>query len=167
MHAADIIMEKMHQYRPEFICKAFDLPSYYTAENVDHNCTHTSNICVPNISFLAEDDVDEAEDDTHTICGDWPFVHPGTYHSTADEKGIASLTMEVYSGFHLCRAISYVVMEQIAKDDLVLYYLFLGLSNMVIDIIESCKSFILSCRCKGGKHWVYLWCKKTRATNQF
>lgn len=99
VHAADIIMEKMHQYRPEFICEAFDLPSYYTAENVAHNCTHTSKICGPKISFLAEDDVDAAEDDTHTICGDWPFVHPGTYHSTADEKGIASLTMEVFFGF--------------------------------------------------------------------
>ena len=117
----------MHQYRPEFICKALDLPSYYTAEIVAHNCTHTSKICVPKISFLAEDDIDEAEDDTHTICGNSPFVHPGTYHSTADEKGIASLTMEVYSGFHLCQAI--------AMDELVLYYLFLGPSNMVIDIM--------------------------------
>ena len=88
-------MEKIHHYRPEFICGTLTVPSYYTAENASHYCSHTSKSCGPKLNFLSADDVDDLESDVHIICGDWPYVHPGTYHSTAEEKGIGSLTMEV------------------------------------------------------------------------
>lgn len=88
-------MEKIHQYRPEFICGTHNLPSYYTAENATHICTHTSKSSGPKMNFLSGDDVDDLENDAHITCGDWPFVHSGTYRSTAEEKGIGSLTMEV------------------------------------------------------------------------
>lgn len=92
---ADITMEKIHHYRPEFICGTLTVPSYYTAENASHYCSHTSKSCGPKLNFLSADDVDDLESDVHIICGDWPYVHPGTYHSTAEEKGIGSLIMEV------------------------------------------------------------------------
>jgi hypothetical protein len=70
-------MEKIHHYRPEFICGTLTVPSYYTAENASHYCSHTSKSCGPKLNFLSADDVDDLESDVHIICGDWPYVHPG------------------------------------------------------------------------------------------
>lgn len=101
-HVADITMEKIHHYRPEFICGTLNVPSYYTAENASHNCSHTSKSCGPKLNFLSADDVDDLESDVHITCGDWPFVNSATYHSTAEEKGIGSLIMEVCLIHFLC-----------------------------------------------------------------
>ncbi|KAG0553883.1 hypothetical protein M758_12G048900 [Ceratodon purpureus] len=98
---ADITMEKIHHYRPEFICGTLNVPSYYTAENASHNCSHTSKSCGPKLNFLSADDVDDLESDVHITCGDWPFVNSGTYHSTAEEKGVGSLIMEVQGRQHM------------------------------------------------------------------
>jgi len=96
-------MEKMHQYRPKFICGTLSVPSYYVAENAGHNCVHTSESCGPKFSFLSgEDSGDDLENDVHITCGDWPFVQSGTYRSTAAEKGIGSLLTEVGLIFFSC-----------------------------------------------------------------
>lgn len=78
------------------------MPSYYTAENASHNCTHTSKSSGPKVSFLSGDDSgDDQENDVHITCADWPFVRSGTYRSAAAEKGIGSLITEVRLIFFL------------------------------------------------------------------
>jgi hypothetical protein len=101
MFAADVMMEIMHRFRPQFMDLVSGPPAYYVTEGNSHSCMVRSKLQGPRVSYLSVDGSNFTKDDEHQTCGGLPFVQSGVFHRTEDEKKLMTLAKKVSSIFYL------------------------------------------------------------------
>jgi hypothetical protein len=101
MFAADVIMEIMHRFRPEFMDLVSGPPAYYVTEGNSHSCMVQSKLQGPRVSYLSVDGSNFTKDEECQTCGVLPFVQSGVFRRTEDEKKLMTLAKKVSSIFYL------------------------------------------------------------------
>ncbi len=101
MFAADVMMEIMHRFRPEFMDLVSGPPAYYVTEGNSHSCMVQSKLQGPRVSYLSVDGSNFTKDEERQTCGGLPFVQSGVFRRTEDEKKLMTLAKKVSSIFYL------------------------------------------------------------------
>jgi hypothetical protein len=92
---ADVMMEIMHRFRPEFMDLVSGPPAYYVTEGNSHSCMVQPKLQGPRVSYLSVDGSNFTKDEECQTCGGLPFVQSGVFRRTEDEKKLMTLAKKV------------------------------------------------------------------------